>query len=74
MGRFRFFSSNFKSFTFMASSLWRREVALLTSAGVREENLVGVASLGVADLGVPGTELVGEVTRLEAQLELAPDM
>ena len=49
-------------------------MALFTSAGVREENLVGVASLGVAERGVPGTEEVGEVTRLEAQLELAPDM
>ena len=53
----------------MASSLWRREVALFTSWGVRLDILVGVASRGVADLGVPGTLEVGE-----AQLLLAPEM
>ena len=92
MGRLRFFSSIFRSLTFMASSLCRSEVALLTSAGVRLDSRVGVASRGVADRGVPGMLQVslviipviftatvcgylevGEVTMLEAQLELAPE-
>ena len=48
-------------------------MALLTSCGVRVTSLVGVCSLGVADLGVPGRLEVGEVTRL-VQLEEAPLM
>ena len=47
-------------------------MALLTSCGVRLYSRVGVLSRGVADLGVPGTEDVGDVTRDEAQLEDAP--
>ena len=73
IGKFLFFSSILRSFVFMASSLWRRAVALLTSCGVRVTSLVGVCSLGVADLGVPGRLEVGEVTRL-VQLEEAPLM
>ena len=63
----RFFSSAFRSVTFISSILLRSDVALLTSWGVsRRLPRLGVEALGVVALGVPGTEEAGEGTDEEA--------